>query len=56
MSKAVIRIGYNDYVVDISDAVTMMEIMGKAEHYKTKSDYGNTPTTTAYYVWEQEQS
>jgi hypothetical protein len=56
MSKAVIRVGYNDYVVDISDAVTVMEIMGKAEHYKTKSDYSTTHTTTAYYVWEQEQS
>jgi hypothetical protein len=54
MSKAVIRVGYNDYVMDISDAVTVMEIMGKAEHYKTKHDYNAKPTATAYYIWEQE--
>jgi len=54
MSKAIIRVGYNDYVMDISDAVTMMEIMGKAENYKVKHDYNAKPTATAYYIWEQE--
>ena len=54
MSKALIRVGYNDYVMDISDAVTLMEIMSKAENYKAKTDYNVKPTTTAYYVWEQE--
>jgi hypothetical protein len=55
MSKALIRVGYNDYVMDISDAVTLMEIMSKAENYKTKTDYsGPKPNTTAYYIWEQE--
>jgi hypothetical protein len=55
MSKALIRVGYNDYVMDISDAVTVMEIMGKAENYKVKHDYNAKPAaTTAYYIWEQE--
>ena len=54
MSKALIRVGYNDYVMDISDAVTLMEIMSKAENYKVKHDYNAKPQTTAYYVWEQE--
>lgn len=54
MSKALIRVGYNDYVMDISDAVTLMEIMSKAENYKAKHDYNAKPTTAAYYVWEQE--
>ena len=54
MSKAIIRIGYNAFVVDISDAVTLMEIMSKAENYKAKTDYNAKPTATAYYIWEQE--
>lgn len=54
MSKALIRVGYNDYVMDVSDAVTMMEIMGKAENYKVKHDYSAKPATSAYYIWEQE--
>ena len=56
MSKALIRVGYNDYVMDISDAVTMMEIMSKAENYKVKNDYKATPSTTAYYIWDQESN
>jgi hypothetical protein len=56
MSKALIRIGYNDYVVDVSDAVKILEIMGKAEMYKAKRDYKATPTTTSYHVWGQEMS
>jgi hypothetical protein len=54
MGKAVLRLGYNEYVLDIGDAVAVMEIMAKAENYKAKHNYGTTPTTTAYYVWEQE--
>jgi len=54
MSKAIIKIGYSEYVMDVSDAVTVMEIMGKAENYKCKHDYSVTPTTVAYFIWEQE--
>jgi hypothetical protein len=54
MSKAIVRIGYNDYVVDVSDAVKIMEIMSKAQHYKIKRDYGTTPTSSSYHVWDQE--
>lgn len=54
MSKALISIGYTDYVMDIGDAVTVMEIMAKAENYKAVTDYNAKPNITAYYVWEQE--
>lgn len=54
MSKATVSIGHNDFVLDLSDAVTLMEIMSKAENYKAKTDYNATPSTTAYYIWEQE--
>lgn len=56
MSKAVIKIGYNEYVMDVSDAVAVMEAMAKAENYKVKHDYTAQPNTTAYYIWEQETS
>jgi len=54
MSKAIMRIGYNEYVVDVSDAVAVMEIMGKAEIYKVKRDYKATPPVTSYHVWGQD--
>jgi hypothetical protein len=54
MSKALVSIGYVDYVLDIGDAVTLMGIMGNAELYKAVTDYNVKPSTTAYYVWEQE--
>ena len=54
MSKALVSIGYVDYVLDISDAVTLMQIMSKAELYKAVTNYNAKPNTTAYYIWEQE--
>jgi hypothetical protein len=54
MGKALIRIGYNNYAMDISDAVAVMEIMGRAEMYQVKTDYKVTPTATSYHVWGQE--
>ena len=55
MGKAIVSIGYTDYVMDISDAVTLMEIMSKAENYKVKHAYGSDlPTATSYHIWEQE--
>jgi methionine aminopeptidase len=54
MSKAIIGIGHNEYILDISDAVTVAEIMAKAENFKVKHDYTVTPTTVAYFIWEQE--
>jgi hypothetical protein len=54
MGKALIRIGYNNYAMDISDAVAVMEIMGRAEMYQAKRNYKVTPTVTSYHVWGQE--
>lgn len=36
MTKAVIEIGYNKYVLDLRDAVDIIESLGKAEKYETK--------------------
>lgn len=36
MSKAVLRLGYTSYVMDLRDAVTITEIMAQAEVYESK--------------------
>lgn len=51
MSKAVITIGYTKYVVSISDAVKLAEILGDAERY---SETWRTAEAggTSYNIWE----
>lgn len=53
MTKAIVRFGYDQYVVDVQDAITMHEIMAKAEcfkrDYRSKDNGG-----PLYYVWEQD--
>lgn len=55
MSKAIIRYGYDHYVVEAEDALTIHNILAKAElfhrNYRSTADGG-----TSYYVWEQDMS
>jgi hypothetical protein len=55
MTKAIIRIGYDEFVVEARDALTIHEILGKAEHYhkkyRSRDDGG-----PLFYVWEQDAS
>ena len=53
MSKVIMSIGYNEYVLDLQDAVTVMEIMTKAERYKEKWRSGGD---TTHHVWGDEGS
>jgi hypothetical protein len=48
MTKVIMSLGYNDYVLDLADAVTVIEIMAKAERYKAKWRKGDD---TTYHVW-----
>lgn len=54
MSKAIIRIGYDNYVMDTADALKIAEAMAKAERYKDvwrrTEDGGAT-----YHIWEQDE-
>ena len=50
MTKVIMNIGYNEYVLDIQDAVTVMELMTKAEKYKSR--YTNGDYT--HHVWDNE--
>jgi hypothetical protein len=37
--------------MDMTDAVVVMEAFGKAEAFKSVSDYKSTPSTTSYHIW-----
>jgi hypothetical protein len=53
MTKVIMSLGYNEYVLDIQDAVTVIEIMTKAERYKIKWRAENNNT---HHVWHDEGS
>jgi hypothetical protein len=52
MSKAVINIGYDNYVMDTKDAIAILELINSAEIYKEKyrstADGGST-----YHIYPQ---
>ena len=52
MSKAIISIGYTQYVVNTADAVKLADILMGAERYEDKwvKDVGNT-----HHIWEQDE-
>jgi peptidyl-tRNA hydrolase len=52
MAKAVVAIGYNKYVVDVGDAVTLLTILTKAEKYEEKWSQAGT-TKHVYEMGEE---
>ena len=44
MSKAILRVGYNNYVLDLRDAVAISEMLAKAEVYESKYHSGKDST------------
>lgn len=53
MTKVIMSFGYNEYVLDIQDAVTVIDIMTKAEKYKIKWRKDDNST---HHVWHDEES
>lgn len=53
MAKAIIRMGYDQYVMDSADALKIHEILANAErfHREYRSVDNGGPL---YYVWEQD--
>lgn len=53
MTKAIIRIGYDHFVMDAEDALTIHGILARAEcfkrEYRSKDDGG-----PIYYIWQQD--
>ena len=53
MPKAIVTIGYDDFIVDAQDALKLHEIIAKAERYKQRyrsRDEGGP----LHYVWPQD--
>jgi len=50
MVKAVITVGYKDYILDAKDALTVLEVLANAERFEQRFSAG----TTTYHVYEQE--
>lgn len=53
MAKAIVSLGYDEYVVDAEDALKLYEIIAKAERYKrryrSRDDGGDL-----HFVWAQD--
>lgn len=47
MDKAIVRVGYTEYIMPTKDALEVARIMNSAERYETKG-YGEDK---CYYVW-----
>lgn len=50
--KAIVQIGYKNYVMDASKALTLLGALDGAEVYEAKWD--NQTKTTSYFVYEQD--
>ena len=51
MAKAIITVGYTEYVLDAQDALTILELIGSAEVYKAKYASASEGGST-HHVWE----
>lgn len=49
MPKAVIHMGYNDYIVELEDALAVAKIMTNAQRYQSRG-YAET---TSYHIWNE---
>lgn len=45
--KAIIRLGYEEYIVPVDKAMLVLELMVEAEHYEQKG-YSDTAT---FHIW-----
>lgn len=49
MTKAVIHIGYTDYIMDAKDALQLAEVLTRAERYQRRG-YADDE---CHYVWQE---
>lgn len=55
MNKAIVQIGYNNYVLDTEKAIKLLSILDGAERYETKWRNEKEGGTT-YHVWNPAES
>ena len=49
MPKAVIRVGYNDYVMEVEQALLVAQVLSEAPRYSSKG-WGETAT---HHIWSE---
>lgn len=54
MTKAILSVGYSEYVLDVQDAIAIAEILGKAERYESAYHSGSSSRT--HHIYESEAS
>lgn len=54
MTKAILAVGYTEYVLDLKDAVTVAELLSKAEKHEGK--YHHSSSTRSHHIYENEES
>lgn len=54
MPKAIVQFGYDRYVMDAQDALTIHEILGRSENYH-REYRRDSEGGTLYYVWPQDE-
>ena len=52
MAKAILTVGYAEYVLDVKDALAITEILGKAERHESK--YHGNGNSRTYHIYEDE--
>ena len=54
MSKAIVRVGYEDYIVDAAKALAIVEALADAERYDMKyhREGGGVPAHHTYHVYD----
>ena len=50
MAKAIIKIGYKEYIMSTEDALHIIDLISKAQRYETKYDYETK--TKNYHVYD----
>ena len=53
-SKCVVTLGYIDFIMDTTEALTLLGIVSKAERFK-ESYRDNKVGGYSYHVWEQDE-
>lgn len=54
MSKAIVRVGYEDYIVDADKALAIVEALADAERYdmKYRREEGGVPAHHTHHVYD----
>jgi hypothetical protein len=57
MTKAIVRVGYKEYIMTLPQAIQFSEMLGSMERYESKynSNSDNKTTSYTYHVYEEEE-